>query len=76
MPLSDEASQQISTGVLVPINLVQQTIIYLESYNDLMAVMLTQHYKSWLEISIQQLNQEKVRRVVATQVNGVDNSSK
>ena len=76
MPLSDEASPQISTGVLIPINLVHQTIVYLESYNDLMAVMLTQHYKSWLEMSIQQLNQEKVRRVVATQVNGVDNSSK
>ncbi len=76
MPLPDEASQQISTGVLVPINLVHQTIVYLESYNDLMAVMLSQHYKSWLKMSIQQLNQQKVRRIVATQVNGVDNTSK
>lgn len=76
MSLVDEASEQISTDVLVPINLVRQTIVYLESCNDLTAVMLRQHYKSWLKMSIQQLNQQKVQRAVATQVNGVDNSPK
>ena len=75
MPLPDEATQQISTGVLVPINLVRQTIVYLESYNDLTAVMLRQHYKSWLEMSSQQLSQRKRHRVVADQMNGVDDIS-
>lgn len=75
MSLPDEASEQISTDVLIPINLVRQTIVYLESCNDPMAVMLRQHYKSWLKMSIQQFNQQKLHRVVATQVNSVGNSS-
>ena len=54
MSLPDEASQQISTDVIVPINLVRQTIVYLESCNDPMAMMLRQHYKSWLKMSMQQ----------------------
>lgn len=61
MPSPDEATQQTSTGIPVPINLVRQTIVYLESHSDPMAMMLKQHYKSWLKMS---LKQQKVHRVV------------
>lgn len=72
MSLHDE----VSHGVLIPINLIRQTIAYLDSYNDPMAVLLRQHYKSWLKMSIQQVNHQKVHRVLAAQASDVDSSPK
>ncbi len=46
-------TQQQFAGVILPNNLVCQTIAYLESRNDPMALMLRQHYKHWLEMSEQ-----------------------
>ena len=51
MPLPNERNQQQSTGVTLPINLVRETIAYLEPQGDLKAVMLLQHYLHWLAMS-------------------------
>ena len=40
MTKSNQATQQQIAGVILPNNLVQQTIAYLESHNDPRAVML------------------------------------
>lgn len=51
MPSSDEKNQRQLTGITLPINLIRQTIAYLESHSDPMAIMLRNNYKYWLETS-------------------------
>jgi predicted transcriptional regulator len=62
MSSAEQATAQPSAGVSLPINLVHQTIAYLESHNEAMAIMLKEHYKYWLSISVHQLNQQKVAK--------------
>ena len=57
MQPSDEKAQRQLTNIALPINLIRQTIAYLESHSDPMAAMLKDNY---LEISVQQLNQQKI----------------
>ncbi len=65
MSEADKTTHQPDTGVTLPINLVRQTIAYLESQSASMAAMLREHHKSWLEMSVHQLNQQKVARTYA-----------
>ena len=51
MPSPNQRNQQQSTGVTIPINLIHETIAYLESQGDPKAVMLKQHYLHWLAMS-------------------------
>ncbi len=51
MPSANQRNQQQSTDVAIPINLVRETIDYLESHGDPKAVMLKQHYLHWLAMS-------------------------
>ncbi len=51
MPSTIKINQQQSTGVTLPINLVRETIAYLESQDDPKAVMLKQHFLHWLAMS-------------------------
>lgn len=59
---ADETLHQSDNSVTLPTNLVRQTIAYLESRHDPMAAILKEHYKSWLEMSINQLQQEKLAK--------------
>ncbi len=51
MTKPNERNQQQSTGVALPINLVHETIDYLESHGEPKAVMLKQHFLHWLAMS-------------------------
>lgn len=42
---SDEKAQRQLTSIALPTNLIRQTIAYLESHSDPMAVMLEDNYK-------------------------------
>jgi hypothetical protein len=52
MPSPDEKTQRPATGITLPINLVHQTIAYLECHSDPMAAMLKENYKYFLQMSI------------------------
>jgi len=51
MPSPNARNEQQSTDVALPINLVRETIAYLESQYDPKAVMLKQHFLHWLAMS-------------------------
>ena len=62
IPKAVQTTHQLNTGVTLPINLVHQTIAYLETRSNPMAAMLREDYKSWLEMSVHHLKQQKVAR--------------
>lgn len=59
MTKPNEITKEQVAGVILPNNLVRQTIAYLEADNDPMAVMLKQHYKHWLKTSEQSIGAGK-----------------